>query len=76
MLFRLGLAFAVLPMTVWAQKVEVVAADPVNFPGVADSNSPIHWANGNRYVFNSDGLPLRAEAALVAIWERYGGLLG
>ena len=61
MQLRLALAFAVLPMTVWAQKVEVLAADPVNFPGVGDSNSPVHWANGNRFVFNSDGLPLRAE---------------
>jgi len=46
---------------VLAQKVEVVTADPVYFPGVADSNSPIHWAEGKRYVYNSDGLPIRSE---------------
>lgn len=50
----------------WAQKVEVVKAEPVYFPGVADSNSPIHWANGKRYVYNSDGLPIRSEGTELA----------
>lgn len=50
----------------FGQKVEVVAADPVFFPGVADSNSPIHWANGKRYVYNSDGLPIRSEGVDLA----------
>jgi hypothetical protein len=61
MLLRFRLILTLLPLSVLAQKVQVVPADPVYLPGVADSNSPIHWANGNRYVFNSDGLPLRAE---------------
>ncbi len=50
----------------WAQKVQVVEAEGVYFPGVADSNSPIHWANGKRYVYNSDGLPIRSEGAELA----------
>jgi hypothetical protein len=30
-------------------------------PGVADSNSPVHWWNGRMYLYNSDGLPIRSE---------------
>jgi hypothetical protein len=29
---------------------------------LADSNSPIHWHEGKRFVFNSDGHPLRSES--------------
>lgn len=61
MLLRCGFGIVLCAMAGWAQKVEVVSADPVFFPGVADSNSPIHWANGKRYVYNSDGLPIRSE---------------
>ncbi|MFN0106806.1 MAG: hypothetical protein ACKV2U_32525 [Bryobacteraceae bacterium] len=66
MLLRFGFLIPLFMLAVWPQKVEVVAADPVFFPGVADSNSPIHWANGMRYVYNSDGLPIRSEGADLA----------
>ncbi|MBI2685383.1 MAG: hypothetical protein HYX27_03630 [Acidobacteria bacterium] len=61
MLLRLGLAMGILATVLPAQKLRIVPAEPVYFPGVADSNSPIHWSNGTRYVYNSDGLPLRSE---------------
>lgn len=58
-----------LPLTIlgiysWtmnAQKVEVREAELIYLPGVADSNSPMHWNNGKLYVYNSDGNPLRSE---------------
>ena len=53
-------------IAVQGQKVEVVEAEGVYFPGVADSNSPMHWANGKRYVYNSDGLPIRSEGVRLA----------
>jgi hypothetical protein len=44
-----------------AQVARIVPAEPVRFPGVADSNSPSHWADGKLVVFNSDGMPVRSE---------------
>jgi hypothetical protein len=61
MLSRAVNLFVLAASVAVAQKVEVVMADPVYFPGVADSNSPIHWSGGKRYVYNSDGLPIRSE---------------
>ena len=66
MLLRLGVLVYLSALPVWTQKVEVAEAAPVYFPGVADSNSPIHWANGKRYVYNSDGLPIRSEGVDLA----------
>ncbi|MBM3787495.1 MAG: hypothetical protein FJW30_24320 [Acidobacteria bacterium] len=43
------------------QKIEVRSAELQYFPGVADSNSPLHWNDGKLYVYNSDGNPLRSE---------------
>ena len=63
MVLRLGFLILLIAVSAWAQKVEVVEAGPVFFPGVADSNSPIHWVDGMRYVYNSDGLPIRSEGA-------------
>src|SRR6187399_650652 len=63
MVLRLGFLIWLIAVSAWAQKVEVVEAGPVFFPGVADSNSPIHWVDGMRYVYNSDGLPIRSEGA-------------
>ncbi len=61
MVLRIGFLICLAAGSAWAQKVEVVEAEGVYFPGVADSNSPIHWANGKRYVYNSDGVPIRSE---------------
>jgi len=66
MVLRLGFLICLSALPGWTQKVEVVEAPPVFFPGVADSNSPIHWANGKRYVYNSDGLPIRSEGVDLA----------
>jgi len=60
-ILRLSLAALALSVPAIAQKVEVVAADPVFLPGTADSNSPMHWADGKRFVHNSDGQPVRSE---------------
>lgn len=62
---KLGLSFllAACAGLVQAQKVEVSEASGIYFPGVADSNSPLHWHAGKRYVFNSDGHPIRSEGA-------------
>jgi len=46
-----------------AQKVEVREAELIYLPGVADSNSPMHWNSGKLYVYNSDGNPLRSEGS-------------
>jgi hypothetical protein len=61
MILRIGFLFAALGAVSWGQKVELVAAEPIHFPGLGDSNSPIHWHNGQRYVYNSDGQPIRSE---------------
>lgn len=66
MALRLGFLICIVTVSLWGQKVEVVETGPIYFPGVADSNSPMHWANGKRYVYNSDGLPIRSEGTDLA----------
>jgi hypothetical protein len=44
-----------------AQQVRVVPAPLLHFPGVSDSNSPVHWQDDTLIVFNSDGMPVRSE---------------
>jgi hypothetical protein len=61
MRIRLVVLFAVFAAAASAQRAAVVPAESIYLPGIADSNSPIHWAGGVRYIYNSDGLPLRAE---------------
>ena len=61
MVIRTVLLCALTALSGWSQKVQLVEAAGVYFPGVADSNSPVHWANGMRYVYNSDGFPIRSE---------------
>lgn len=56
------LAFCFLTlMPLWAQEAWLRPADPVWMPGVADSNSPLHWWRGTLYLHNSDGLPIRSQ---------------
>ena len=46
-----------------AQTVRIRSARPIEFPGTVDSNSPVYWANGTQYVYNSYENPVRSEGA-------------
>jgi hypothetical protein len=52
------------------QQVTVTAEELQWFPGIADSNSPMHWRNGQMIVFNSDGMPIRSEGTDVTNLRR------
>ncbi|MCX6612416.1 MAG: hypothetical protein NTW74_16385 [Acidobacteria bacterium] len=47
------------------QIAKLVPATSLKMPGVVDSNSPSHWADGTLVVFNSDGLPIRSEGTSI-----------
>ncbi len=49
----------------YGQQVTVSEEELLWFPGVSDSNSPVHWRNGQMIVFNSDGMPIRSEGTAV-----------
>lgn len=63
MLFRAAILLTVSGAVLCGQKAQVSYAEGLFFPGVADSNSPIHWSGGKMYAYNSDGLPIRSEGA-------------
>ena len=60
---RLRAAFILLGFALsgQAQVARIVPTTQVRLPGIADSNSPSHWADGKLVVFNSDGMPVRSE---------------
>jgi hypothetical protein len=43
------------------QKITIEPAEFLYFPGIADSNSPIHWSSGKMFAFNSDGQPVQSQ---------------
>ncbi len=49
-----------LPAAAPAQSAKLTPAPLIQLPGIADSNSPSHWHEGRIFVFNSDGMPIRA----------------
>lgn len=54
----------------FAQQVTVSEEELQWFPGISDSNSPVHWRNGEMIVFNSDGMPIRSEGTRVTNLRR------
>ncbi len=56
-LFPFALA-GLLTAPLWAQRVEVIPADPIVLPGVSDSNSPVHWWRGEFHVTQSHAMPI------------------
>jgi hypothetical protein len=67
---RVLVCFSVLALGASAQQVTVTPEELQWFPGVADSNSPLHWRNGQMIVFNSDGMPVRSEGTDVTNLRR------
>ncbi len=55
-----SILFAFVP-ALPAQIAKILPSSAIRLPGVADSNSPFHWADGKLVNFNSDGMPVRSE---------------
>jgi hypothetical protein len=47
-----------MPAKLPAQRTEIRPASPIILPGMSDSNSPVHWMNGNMSIIQSLELPL------------------
>lgn len=58
---KMLLALLLAAGIVCGQSATLRKADPLWMPGVADSNSPVHWWKGKIYLHNSDGMPVRSE---------------
>jgi hypothetical protein len=70
-----------MPNNLVAQRAELRPASPVILPGMSDSNSPVHWTNGNMSIIQSLQLPLisvdtgagtfKARAIVLNTYEHY-----
>ena len=71
-----------MPNNLVAQRAELRPASPVILPGISDSNSPVHWTNGNMSIIQSLQLPLisidtdgagtfKARAIVLNTYEHY-----
>ncbi len=67
---RALVCLSVLAFPTLAQQVTVTDEELQWFPGISDSNSPVHWRNGEMIVFNSDGMPIRSEGTTVSNLRR------
>ncbi|MDX2268289.1 MAG: hypothetical protein NW208_09290 [Bryobacter sp.] len=57
-----ALAFLLTACLGQTQTFTIREVEPLVLPGIADSNSPMHWNDkGNLVVFQSDGMPIRME---------------
>jgi hypothetical protein len=66
-LVRAVLALVILALVAPApssgQTVRIRSARHIEFPGTVDSNSPIYWADGTQFTYNSFENPVRSEGA-------------
>lgn len=53
-----------------SQQVQVKEAELISLPGISDSNSPVHIRNGEIFVFNSDGMPVRSQGPSLSELKR------
>lgn len=53
-----------------SQTVRIRTAEPAEFAGLVDSNSPVYWNAGTRYAYNSFEIPIRSEGGASSLSPR------